>query len=66
MRGEYVPDPIERAEACAEDGYYSMTEGMPDGMFRCECGYAGHFDTAVTLYDSAWALPVCCMFSFAF
>lgn len=55
----YIPDPIERAEMAAESAYYDMTSGMSPGMFRCECGYAGHFDTAIALDSSPWASPVC-------
>lgn len=57
----YLMDPIERAEARAEAQMDRITEGMPLGMFRCDCGHAGCFDDAQPISSDPYAMPVCAM-----
>lgn len=56
---EFIPDPIERGEASAEEGYDSLLQ--PNGLFKCySCDAV--FDTdkeGGTIDPSPWAMPVC-------
>lgn len=56
---EYIPDPIERGEASAEDAYFDLM--VPGGKMRCyQCNAI--FDPEAeggTISPSPWAMPVC-------
>lgn len=53
----YVPDPIERGEARAEDWYFDTQRG--DGIHECGCGRLFHVDDGETLSADPYAIPVC-------
>lgn len=57
MDYEYVPDPIERAEASIENWYYDNLQ--PDGRLKCSCGRLFKLEDGVDSGPSPWAIPMC-------
>ena len=53
-------DPIEAAESRAEMMLEKLTDGLPEGRFRCPCcGEVSALDDAVPVNDNPFAMPVC-------
>lgn len=52
----YLPDPIERAEARAENWAFDNIKG---DMFKCGCDKWGKLCEAETLSPDPYAIPVC-------
>ena len=52
----YLPDPIERMEACAEAWADEYIKG---DMFKCGCGKMCKLDDGQPISSSPYAPPVC-------
>lgn len=49
----------ESMEECAEKILDDMTEGLPEGKFRCFCGEVEKLDNAVPSTPSPYSPPMC-------
>jgi len=56
---EYLPDIIENYENAAEKRLDEMTEGLPSGKFRCDCGNIDDLAHAAPATDSPYSIPMC-------
>ena len=54
-----MKDQIEQLEDSAERTLDEMTEGVPTGKFRCDCGEIDDLDTAMPASASPYAPPIC-------
>jgi hypothetical protein len=52
-------DWIESMECAAECRLDEMTDGLPAGMFRCDCGKIDTLANAMPAFDSPYAPPMC-------
>ena len=52
-------DIIEFMESSAERRLYDMTEGLPQGKFRCGCGAITDFKDAQPASANPYSDPVC-------
>lgn len=52
-------DIIENMEAAAESRIYDMTEGLPEGKFRCDCGEIDDLAHAAPSGPSPYSAPMC-------
>jgi hypothetical protein len=50
---------IESMESAAEAALDRMTQGLPSGMFRCDCGRVASLSVAVAATPSPYAPPIC-------
>ncbi len=54
-----IPDQIEQWEESAENAYYKMTDGVPDGKMKCSCGRIEDEDNFHPISAHPYAMPVC-------
>lgn len=54
-----LPDILEMHEASAEARLDEMTDGLPPGKFRCDCGEVTDFADASPSGPSPYAAPMC-------
>jgi hypothetical protein len=52
-------DYIEYLESGATARLEEMTEGLPEGKFRCDCGNIEDLDHAAPSSDNPYASPMC-------
>ena len=52
-------DYIESLEEAAWLRFEEMTEGLPEGKFRCDCGEIEDLDCAVPSSNNPYASPMC-------
>lgn len=53
-------DYIESSENSALKKFYDMTEGLPEGKFKCpSCDKISNLDEAMPISNNPYAMPVC-------
>lgn len=55
----YLPDIIENFENAAERRLDEMTEGLPRGKFKCDCGNIDDLDSAIPASSNPYSVPIC-------
>lgn len=54
-----MKDIIENFEDAAEQRFYKMTEGLPEGKFRCDCGNIDDLGNANTVSVNPYSAIIC-------
>jgi hypothetical protein len=54
-----MKDLLEHLEAGAEARLEQMTDGLPEGKFRCGCGKVTDFNDAHSSSESPYSMPIC-------
>jgi hypothetical protein len=54
-----LPDIIENYENAAERQLDKMTEGLPAGKFRCDCGEIDDLAHASSASENPYSPPIC-------